>query len=333
MFTENRNIDSLKALTCVINYLAAKNYTFTTITPDSHQRVLARKLKTTPPKPSPRDVLVSLFGWSEFVNVSWIDPELATLLAGPDISERSADGLKIKSLWRVSSLDGMLFVHSSYPTDQENSIFFGPDSYRYVHFLKERVMEKSGRARRIVDIGAGTGVGGLCLGQYLHSLGRTPESLLFTDISPLALAIAKLNIALPCNHGSALHCDFLLANLFEGVPKGIDTVTANPPFIIDRQQRTYRHGGDHYGTQLSRNIISQSIEYLETGGQLFLYTGSPVKGGEDQLLQWIVRHQQENNFKLNYEEIDPDIFGEELGTAAYAEIDRIAAVGAVIEKL
>ncbi|MGE0403972.1 MAG: SAM-dependent methyltransferase, partial [Kofleriaceae bacterium] len=34
--------------------------------------------------------------------------------------------------------------------------------------------------------------------------------------------------------------------------------------------------------------------------------------------------------ELVYEEIDPDVFGEELDTPAYRDVDRIAAVGATI---
>ena len=35
---------------------------------------------------------------------------------------------------------------------------------------------------------------------------------------------------------------------------------------------------------------------------------------------------------LRYDEIDPDIFGEELERPRYAEVERIAAIGAVIRK-
>jgi hypothetical protein len=35
---------------------------------------------------------------------------------------------------------------------------------------------------------------------------------------------------------------------------------------------------------------------------------------------------------MSYAEIDPDIFGEELDSPGYEQVERIAAVGAVIEK-
>ena len=35
---------------------------------------------------------------------------------------------------------------------------------------------------------------------------------------------------------------------------------------------------------------------------------------------------REKSAKVHYEEIDPDVFGEELENPAYAEVERIAAV-------
>jgi len=35
---------------------------------------------------------------------------------------------------------------------------------------------------------------------------------------------------------------------------------------------------------------------------------------------------------LRYRELDPDLFGEELDKPAYADVERIAAVGAVVER-
>jgi hypothetical protein len=35
---------------------------------------------------------------------------------------------------------------------------------------------------------------------------------------------------------------------------------------------------------------------------------------------------------MRWRELDPDIFGEELGKPAYDDVERIAAIGAVVEK-
>jgi hypothetical protein len=67
---------------------------------------------------------------------------------------------------------------------------------------------------------------------------------------------------------------------------------------------------------------------------MLLYTGSPIIAGEDRLLGALVELAEEADARLRYEELDPDIFGEELEQPAYVEAgaERIAAVGAVLSK-
>jgi len=63
-----------------------------------------------------------------------------------------------------------------------------------------------------------------------------------------------------------------------------------------------------------------------------LYTGTPIVGGIDALFDLIEPLLQLHCFQFVYEEIDPDVFGEELEKKAYASVDRIAAVGLVAVK-
>jgi hypothetical protein len=67
---------------------------------------------------------------------------------------------------------------------------------------------------------------------------------------------------------------------------------------------------------------------------MLLYTGSPIVGGEDRLLTALSDAADEAGGTLRYDELDPDIFGEELDQPVYraAEVERIAAVGAVLRK-
>ena len=67
---------------------------------------------------------------------------------------------------------------------------------------------------------------------------------------------------------------------------------------------------------------------------MLLYTGSPIVAGEDRLLAALAEELDELGCTLRYEELDPDIFGEELDQPAYrnAQVERIAAVGAIIRK-
>ena len=63
------------------------------------------------------------------------------------------------------------------------------------------------------------------------------------------------------------------------------------------------------------------------GGRLVLYTGTPIVRGADPLFDSLQRCLQLYASHFVYEEIDPDVFGEELDRPAYANADRIAAVG------
>jgi hypothetical protein len=57
-----------------------------------------------------------------------------------------------------------------------------------------------------------------------------------------------------------------------------------------------------------------------------MYTGSPIVRGVDRLRRAIEENFAGRDLRWAYEEIDPDVFGEELETAAYKHVDRIAAV-------
>jgi hypothetical protein len=63
---------------------------------------------------------------------------------------------------------------------------------------------------------------------------------------------------------------------------------------------------------------------------LFLYTGTPVIDGVDHLLAALRPLLEGRGCDYTYEEIDPDVFGEELESAPYDRVDRIAVVALTI---
>ena len=65
---------------------------------------------------------------------------------------------------------------------------------------------------------------------------------------------------------------------------------------------------------------------------MLLYTGVAIVDGRDALCEALERALPDLGCTLRYREIDPDIFGEELEKPPYADVERIAAVGAVVEK-
>src|SRR3546814_16426853 len=71
----------------------------------------------------------------------------------------------LRSVLRVSWLRDRLFLHSAFPTTAEDSVFFGPDSYRFAELVAKEIERSECPADGcIVDIGTGAGVGALVAG-------------------------------------------------------------------------------------------------------------------------------------------------------------------------
>ena len=307
--------------------LLKEGYQFTTVTPETHRRILARE-----PDKNANSLRV-LFGWNRPLPVVNLPPAILQLAERAQLIERQ--GNQVTSKVRFSTLNQNIFMHSAFPTDQEDAVFFGPDSYRFVRFL----MDKIKSAKQIIDIGCGSGVGGLALARHLkehHEKDHTKnftmelENLFLSDISVRALEFARINSKIAnAKMATEKPPQFLQSDLFKNIPTGIDVVIANPPFIMDRQERFYRHGGQAHGSELSVRIVAEALNYLQPGGQLVLYTGTAVVNGRDIFRQSITPFIKDLDF--SYEEIDPDIFGEELTENNYCDVERIAAVGLVVK--
>jgi methylase of polypeptide subunit release factors len=123
----------------------------------------------------------------------------------------------------------------------------------------------------------------------------------------------------------------VLSNVFEQINEGGDLIIANPPYLVDGLQRAYRHGGGPLGLELAVRIVDESLERLYSGGRLFLYTGAPILEGVDQFFAAVAPRLQARKCHYSYDEIDPDVFGEELDNAPYDRLDRIAVVGLTID--
>ncbi|HEY8572400.1 methyltransferase [Phenylobacterium sp.] len=303
-----------EALLSLLRRLEADGYDFVTPTPLSHSRVLKR-----PEKQVARD-LRDVLGWSCPFTADLLDRELFGLLVGA--GALSCEGELWKSALRVSRLHGLLFLHSAYPTDDEDSVFLGPDSYRFADFISAQVGTRKWLGQ-VVDVGGGAGVGALTAAQ-----GRTVRELILTDVNPKALRLARINAA----HAGQPLIAVEAADL-EGAPEGADLILANPPYIVDEKSRDYRHGGGMHGAQVSLDWARQAVGKLAPGGRFLLYTGSAIlDGGRDELREALRALAAEAGCALAYRELDPDVFGEELENPAYTDAERIAVVGAAITK-
>src|ERR1700742_3728961 len=109
------------ALVQLLGLLKARQYRFTTVTPASHARVLARAGR------EQAATMEDALGWSLAFATHVLPDDVRNCLRRADMIDR--EGGVWRSRLRVSSLRDDLYLHSPYPTDREDAVFFGPDSY------------------------------------------------------------------------------------------------------------------------------------------------------------------------------------------------------------
>ena len=301
------------ALLQLLGLLREDGYGFVTVTPGSHARVVARPDRQE--ARSVRDVL----GWSLPFRPGVL-PErlLAVLQEAGAVTPRGAGRLGCDI--RVSSVHGALFIHSAYPTTAYDSVFLGPDSYRFADYIVAK-MDKAGSAR-ILDYGAGAGVGGISAGRQ-----RPGSVVTLADLNPKALFLSAINAEFAGVDSRAVQ-----ATAPSEVAGEFDLIVTHPPFMMDSGARAYRDGGDLYGARLSLDWVLQSLGKLAPGGRLILHTGVSIVDGRDVLLEQLRDAIGGRGWTFDYHELDPDIFSEDLGEPAYAEVERIAAVGLCVTR-
>jgi methylase of polypeptide subunit release factors len=247
--------------------------------------------------------------------------ELDALLQGAglreDVEQDGSSGWRARI--RASTIGRQLYFHSAWPTDDDDAVFFGPDTYRYVAALRRALASKLLRrpVRRAVDIGCGAGPGAIEL-----ALCRPDATVYGADINADALALTEINAEL---NGAAqlIPCR---SNLLDGVDGHFDLAMSNPPYILDPDELPYRHGGGEHGAALSIQIVRTALARLHPGGSLLLYTGVAIVDGEDRFLSAIRPLLDAACEEWHYEELDPDIFGGQLECEGYEQVERIAAV-------
>jgi methylase of polypeptide subunit release factors len=113
------------------------------------------------------------------------------------------------------------------------------------------------------------------------------------------------------------------------VPDEFDLLIGNAPYLMDASGRAYRDGGKLLGGAVSLDWIRQGLERLRSGRMMLLYTAAAYVDGQAPLLSAIHKECREVGSSLTIDEIDPDVFGEELRKPGYKNVERIAAVGIV----
>ncbi len=298
-------------------WLIDQNYSFITPTPATHHRVWSRF------ESSLGATLRDIFGWSRPFELQSLDKKAVGFLRDADLLEISQN--HARSRIRFSSVGERLYAHSAFPTTTADSIFFGPDTYRFTHLIaNELSFEPLSEHSQILDMCCGAGPGGI--EAALASPGKN-LAVTFADINPVAVSFARANAGI----NNLPNTVFNESNLFDAVTGNFDLIVANPPYLVDGLNRVYRSGGGQFGAELSEKIVLQAVARLAPGGRLIVYTGVAIVDGADLFLQRIRTILGDVAMSFRYFELDPDVFSEELDTPAYSPVDRIAAVALVVK--
>jgi methylase of polypeptide subunit release factors len=290
----------------LLRELKLRNYQFTAVTPATHHLVLSRPF-------SRRPTLRDIFGWNRPFAEDDVDGIIIrSLRATQQVTEQ---GGMLRSGLRVASIGDDLFLHSAFPTTQADAVFFGPDTYRFVRFVRQQLV--GARPARIVDMGAGSGAGGVIAARFASG-----SQVTLVDSNARALDFARINAA-----AAGVELEFVHAR---AVPAGADLVIANPPYMMDADRRTYRDGGALLGGSVALQWVEQALNGLAPEGTMLLYVGAAFEEGRSPLLEALEGLCATKGASLAWEELDPDVFGDELHQAAYAHVERIAALGVVI---
>lgn len=301
-----------RALLDLLGELSVRDYAFITPTPGTHAYVAGRLARSRPG--SLRDAL----GWCRPFALADLPENVGEALRTAGVLSPCGD--LVRSTIRVASLGERLHLHSA-PGSDRDAVFLGPDSYRFVRFL-EGILGDAAFTGRALDIGVGAGAGALAIA------ARSPSAeVIGLDVNPKALRLLAVNAA---HSGAAVRG--VLGNGLHAVDGGFDLIIANPPYIAGSGGRTYRDGGGDRGAALGLDWARQSIPRLNPGGRLVMYTGSPIVEGQDAVQSRLEALAAASGLGFSYEEIDPDVFGGTLAGPAYRDVERIAAVGAVLQK-
>jgi methylase of polypeptide subunit release factors len=317
------------ALLGLLCALGEARYRFIATTPLTHRRLLDRR--TGQLARGLRDV----FGWNMPFAQDAIPWALLALMEKAGVL--LAQGNALRSAVRFSSIDDTIFLHSSFPTVEDDSVFFGPDTYRFVRFIEQSLPRwkiKSadtgfGGARRplrVLDVGCGSGAGGLVAAMRLAQSG-IKTTLTMNDINPCALRFTAINA-----EALGMPVELAPGDALPATTGQFDLIISNPPYMADVHHRAYRDGGANMGLDLSLRIATEALARLAPGGRLLLYTGVAIVDGVNPLTHELAPVLDASGCDWSSVEIDPDVFGEELEEPPYARAERIAAVGLTATK-
>jgi HemK-related putative methylase len=150
---------------------------------------------------------------------------------------------------------------------------------------------------RILDMGCGTGILGLCVAYLVQSIAHAAEiHLIFVDINPISIETAKrvmnLNSYLLKKN---FEVEYIVSNLFEEVsPQTHDIIIFNPPYLPQDDEIQIKkpidlalYGGSD-GTTVLSSFFNEVLHYIDTNSYIYFIASS--LGALDRLLPSISKN-------------------------------------------
>lgn len=172
----------------------------------------------------------------------------------------------------------------------------------------------------------------------IHLARTYPQAkVLGLDLNPLALRLGSVNARL-----ADAKVEYHESDLYAAVPgddkkAGIDLIVSNPPYIASSADGNdlpmYADGGAEFGLDISLRIVEEGMEILSEKGVIIVYTGVAIpvaNPGHDAFLEKLQAVKRAE--LVEYTVLHPDMWPEEIGRGAYADVGRIQVVGAVMKR-
>jgi methylase of polypeptide subunit release factors len=220
----------------------------------------------------------------------------------------------------------LYYIHSSFPASSD-SVFFGPDTYLFISFLQSASRHLPDAPKTVIDVCCGSGAGAI------HMARTYPDAkAIGLDLNPRALSLGGVNAQL-----AGARVDFHESNLYAEIPAnmksgGIDLIVSNPPYIASSADGEdlpiYADGGADFGLDISLRIVEEGMKIISARGVIIVYTGA--EPGHDAFLKRLKSVKDAE--VVEYTILHPDMWPEEIGRGAYADVGRIQAVGAVLRR-
>ncbi len=155
------------------------------------------------------------------------------------------------STYNINGLNIIALPNIYHPEPQSSSIFF-------LKTIREQFQHLNSKKGRLLELGCGTGVIGLCCNEYV-------EELYLSDIDENAVFCTQINAFLNYMYPHIYH-----SNLFESLPDILfDAILFNIPFLDKKIEASVEVATNDLDGQIFINFIKQIPKYLAPKGDVF----------------------------------------------------------------